>query len=304
MPCLRDESFDQPGATRPAAPWARAMGARAGTGVLWLALAGTALPFQALAQAPAATPAANPADGAAQLTAAVRNWAAARHRVAATSLTVQLPDTRVAIRPCANAWQFDQPFSQAGTVRARCDAPAWQLYVQLQGLQGSAAPIQAAAPAAAGQALAGQGQAPAAAWVPTAATPSAPAPTVRTLVTVTSLLPRGTRLQPEHLVLAEVPAYGLPPQMIERVSDALQAEIVRDLPAGTPLRPTDIRPALMVKRGQNVTMLASPVPGLRIAANLEALDDGRMGETVRLRNRESGRIVSATVTGPSSVQGM
>ncbi len=35
-----------------------------------------------------------------------------------------------------------------------------------------------------------------------------------------------------------------------------------------------------------------------------ALDDGRMGETIRLKSRDTGRIVSAVVTGQNTAQGL
>ncbi len=60
----------------------------------------------------------------------------------------------------------------------------------------------------------------------------------------------------------------------------------------------------LVKRGQIVLTTWTTVPGLVVSARMEALDDGRMGDTVRLRNRESGRVVSATVNGPNSAQGL
>jgi len=60
----------------------------------------------------------------------------------------------------------------------------------------------------------------------------------------------------------------------------------------------------LVKRGQTVLTTWATVPGLVVSARMEALDDGRMGDTVRLRNRDSGKIVSATVNGPLSAQGM
>lgn len=60
----------------------------------------------------------------------------------------------------------------------------------------------------------------------------------------------------------------------------------------------------LVKRGQIVLTTWTTVPGLVVSVRMEALDDGRMGDTVRLRNRESGRIVSATVNGQNSAQGL
>jgi flagella basal body P-ring formation protein FlgA len=80
------------------------------------------------------------------------------------------------------------------------------------------------------------------------------------------------------------------------------AELVRDKAAGQVLHEHDIQPALLVRKGQVISVVVETVPGLRISARLEALQDGRHGQTVRLRNVESGRIVSGVVTGPNAAR--
>ena len=60
---------------------------------------------------------------------------------------------------------------------------------------------------------------------------------------------------------------------------------------------------LLVRRGHTVLTTWTPVPGLMVSARLEALDDGRMGDTIRLRNRDSGRVLSALVSGQNQAQG-
>ena len=74
------------------------------------------------------------------------------------------------------------------------------------------------------------------------------------------------------------------------------------VPAGL-VQPTQAAPTL-VKRGQTVLATWAPVSGLMVSARLEALDDGRMGETIRLKNRDTGRIVSAVVNGQNTAQGL
>jgi flagella basal body P-ring formation protein FlgA len=77
---------------------------------------------------------------------------------------------------------------------------------------------------------------------------------------------------------------------------------VRDKQAGQVLYTNDIQPTLLVRKGQFIVVTMQGVPGLTITARLEALQDGRFGETVRLRNRESDRIVSAVVVGPNAAR--
>jgi flagella basal body P-ring formation protein FlgA len=44
--------------------------------------------------------------------------------------------------------------------------------------------------------------------------------------------------------------------------------------------------------------------GFQISARVEAMQDGRYGEQITLKNRESGRLLSGMVKGPNQVQGL
>jgi flagellar basal body P-ring formation protein FlgA len=238
---------------------------------------GTAVPSPITAPSPAPTwPTASSPELALQQL--VIQWLATRHGADATRLSLAPLDARVQVRPCQSGLALDQPFSNAQTVRVRCGQPAWQLYVR------------------ATTAL----DAPAPNTVP--ATDSSPA--TRTVVVASALLQRGTRLTEAHLKLVEMPAAGLPAQVIGQLSDALQAEVVRDLMPGTPVRSQDIRPALLVRRGQMVMISIGESGGFQVQARLEALQDGRMGEQIRLKNRESGKQISAVVTGLNTAQAL
>jgi flagella basal body P-ring formation protein FlgA len=124
------------------------------------------------------------------------------------------------------------------------------------------------------------------------------------VVVATGLLQRGTRIQPEQVELADREARLVNGVVIERVEDVLHAEVVRDIPAGTVLRGSDIRPAWLVRKGQLVQLTWSPSPGFQITARVESLENGRMGEPVRLKNRDSGRIISGVVTGLGTAAGL
>lgn len=68
-------------------------------------------------------------------------------------------------------------------------------------------------------------------------------------------------------------------------------------PAAAPLAP------LAVRRGHTVVTTWSPAPGLQVSARLESLDDGRVGDAIRVRNRDTGRILSAFVSGQGQALG-
>jgi flagella basal body P-ring formation protein FlgA len=58
----------------------------------------------------------------------------------------------------------------------------------------------------------------------------------------------------------------------------------------------------LVKRGQEVIVTAGEGQGFQISLRAEALQDGGLGEQIRLKNSESGRSLSAVVTGPSEAK--
>ena len=112
------------------------------------------------------------------------------------------------------------------------------------------------------------------------------------------------RLLPEHLGLAEVDAQGLAANTLQLLDEALNAEASRDLRAGEPLRSSDIRQAVLVKRGQVVLLQLQAQAGFLITARVEALQDGRMGEQIKLKNMESGRMLTGVVNGLNSARGL
>jgi flagellar basal body P-ring formation protein FlgA len=217
-----------------------------------------------------------------ELTAQVQQWAAQQYGVKVQQVRVAPPDERINIQPCPTRWQLDQPFANDTTVRARCSQPNRQVFlrVEVQGHNTSAQATRA-----------------------DTNTERQPAAT-RTVVVTNNVLARGTRLQPEHLSLQTVPAHGQHTMALEQLDEAIDGELTRNLPAGSVLRLQDLRPALMVRKGHWVNLHWEPTKGFQIAVKLEALQDGRMGETIRLINRESGKVINAMVTGPNTAQGL
>ena len=253
----------------------------------------SALPAAAQAQAKTATTAANvsvawpsAATPELALTKAVTQWLGAQQRIDPASIRLAPLDPRLQIKPCTAGLQLDHPFSSQETVRVRCESPTWQLFVRTLPPIG-ANPLQAAARPATATAAAEDKSA-----------------ALRKVVVASGLLQRGARLSADQVTLMDVPVQGLPPNVLDRVDDVLNAEVLRDIPAGTPLRSHDIRPAMMVKRGQLVMVSAGSERGFRVVARLEALQDGRMGEQIKLKNRESGRQISGVITGMNTADAL
>jgi flagella basal body P-ring formation protein FlgA len=97
---------------------------------------------------------------------------------------------------------------------------------------------------------------------------------------------------------------GLDSQVVTSIKDLENGEMVRDVPAGTPLRSHDVRRAVLVKQGQMILLSVGVPGGFAITARVEALQDGKMGEQVRLKNADSGRLLTGVVTGPNAARGL
>ena len=229
----------------------------------------------------------------------VKSWMAETHKVKSEEVTIAPLDPRVQIQACSKSLTVDHPFSSKDTVRVRCVDPVWQLYLQVSmplppPPPPPPPPVQATAPAG------NQGK---------PLNPSAPpvvvaAPVSKTVVVPKRLIQRGAVIEAD--MLEEVTQTGgqVDNSLLQSIKDALTAEAVRDLSAGQALRSSDIRRAILVKQGQLVTMTVGEKSGFLITVRVEALQDGRMGDQVRLKNTESGRQISGIVTGPSTVKGL
>jgi flagella basal body P-ring formation protein FlgA len=86
------------------------------------------------------------------------------------------------------------------------------------------------------------------------------------------------------------------------VSGLQNTELARNLRSGDALRISDVRQALLVRRGQSVDLTVVTSSGLELSLRAEAMADGRMGETVSLRNPESGRVLTGIVTGRNTAR--
>jgi flagella basal body P-ring formation protein FlgA len=75
----------------------------------------------------------------------------------------------------------------------------------------------------------------------------------------------------------------------------------RTLRAGDILRASQLAAPVLVKRGDQVLMLAKQ-DGIEVSTAGEALDAGAQGATVRVRNAGSGQVVRMRVTGAGTVE--
>lgn len=248
--------------------------------------------FSSLAQPESPPPAQD------KLLAEVGQWVQQSYRLGAEQFTFAPMDTRVQLQSCDRPLVIDAPFATRETVRVRClGTPYWQLYLRLTPKPGVTLGAMSAMPAK--PASAPVVIAPA---IPKAPAASAP-PTLRKVVVGKQLLRAGTVLTPEMLEEQEIAAPGVDLQAVVSIKDLEYGEMVRDMQAGVPLRSHDVRRATLVKQGQAVILTIGQSGGFAISARVEALQDGKMGEQIRLKNPESGRIITGVVTGTGTARG-
>jgi flagellar basal body P-ring formation protein FlgA len=183
-------------------------------------------------------------------------------------------DPRITVQSCQQNMQFDQPFPNQPAIRVRCAQPVWQLFVNLNTGQATAPPNRA----------------------------NPIAPVLYKVLVSKELLKRGTVITPAMFSYAEMPVAGMENQIISDTKFIKNMELVRDLTPNTPLRSYDVKTAVLVKRGQEVQVTAGEGQGFSITMRAEALQDGGLGEQIRLKNVESGRSLYGVITGPNAAK--
>ncbi len=218
-----------------------------------------------------------------------RNWVMNQKPTPPEPVQFAALDSRIQVADCSQALQFDYPFSGSReTVRVRCAQPAaWQMFLRL-----TSRPAVATAAATPNPVVA------------TAAGPTTIQPAQKTVVVARQLIKRGTELTPDLLEEAQRPVLGLDPLAINSLKDAERAEVIRDIPAGTVLRSYDIKRTLLVRKGHSALLSVGQGSGFQITVRVEAQQDGFLGEQIRLKNTESGRLISGVVTGPNALKGL
>jgi flagella basal body P-ring formation protein FlgA len=117
-------------------------------------------------------------------------------------------------------------------------------------------------------------------------------------------LTRGTRLTADMLKVVPADSKVAGNNTLDAIEQAVGAELVRDIAAGKPLRRHDVRAAVLVKRGAMVKLSVGNGNGFQISVRLLAEESARMGEQIRLKNPESGRIITGKVIGLNEAVGL
>ena len=124
---------------------------------------------------------------------------------------------------------------------------------------------------------------------------------LQTVVVSSRPLARGQRLGKADLALEKRDIGALRGKAIQNPSQVLGYLMSRGVPAGRVLDSALLEAPVLVERGRRVRM-AIQTKGIDITMAGTALEDGALGETVRVRNPASRRVVEGVVVGPAQVR--
>ncbi len=111
---------------------------------------------------------------------------------------------------------------------------------------------------------------------------------------------RGEIISEDDVVWTELRVDRLPPTAITSTAELVGRTPRRTLRPGTPIRAGDVRVPTMVKKGTVITM-SYRTAAMVLTTPGRALDDGALGDTIRVLNSQTKIVVDATVSGNGHV---
>lgn len=121
------------------------------------------------------------------------------------------------------------------------------------------------------------------------------------VVMVNGVVARGEVLDEDQLILKPYNVSNTHGELLTQLDQAQGLTSKRTLRPGKPLTLSQLEMPLWVKRDQTV-MLQSQMGGITAQTSAVAMKNGRKGDTIKVRNESSQRIVSALVTGQGIVK--
>ncbi|MGE5554156.1 MAG: flagellar basal body P-ring formation chaperone FlgA [Betaproteobacteria bacterium] len=113
-------------------------------------------------------------------------------------------------------------------------------------------------------------------------------------------LARGSVIRPGQVDVVEVELARLPDGALRTLEEAEGKQVARSVPTGTPLSRTDVMVPVVIRRGDRVTLCAE-TGGLILTAQGLALEEGGIGEVIKVQNAQSNRTVEGVVRGAGQV---
>lgn len=123
----------------------------------------------------------------------------------------------------------------------------------------------------------------------------------RPVVTATTQLRPGDVVGPGDIELRELPPGTYVRRPVRQLEEAVGQVVTRLTGAGEALEATAIRPPALVRRRERVRIVVR-TGGVEVTALGEPMEDGALGETIRVVCLASRRTLEARVVGPGVVE--
>ena len=193
------------------------------------------------------------------------------------------PDHRVKILACTEKLLFDFPFNGKETIRAKCPNPTWQFFLRVKTdnpeIKNLLSPIR--------QTQKKKNRDTAS----------------KEVLFARKNLAAGSIIRENDTETKRVKKNILPVDVYSTFEGLENYEVVKTIKAGSVIRSLNLRPARLVKRGTKV-QLKILAQGMLVTATVEALEDGHIGQQIKLLNNASGKTVIGVVTGLNEVSGL
>jgi flagella basal body P-ring formation protein FlgA len=122
-----------------------------------------------------------------------------------------------------------------------------------------------------------------------------------TIVTAARPLSRGTVLQARDLTLVEKDLAQLRSGYFTNREELIGKQVTRPVLIGAAFTTQTVKNAQQIKRGDRIGLIAT-TGGLQVRMSGEALENGAMGEKIRVRNLSSKRVVEGIILSRATVQ--
>jgi len=250
---------------------------------------------------------------------AARDWISHRTGIDLDDIQMNTMDERLKVTLCETSTQFDQPFANRHVIRARCEQPRWQYFLQASwsqnldnkkpngpmiGMNANSSSTNNTSNVTVSNKSVSAVSVNYSNSSFSASHPNAFGEVVRTVLVLNQPLKKGTILNSSLFKKSSLNVPQSDSQILTQTQEIENFELLHDMGSEQIIHSFDVKPSVMVKRGQEVTLVYGQGRGFTITVKTEALQDGTMGEQVRLKNVESGRIISGVVTGFSEAKGL
>lgn len=118
------------------------------------------------------------------------------------------------------------------------------------------------------------------------------------VVVISSAVSPGTLLTRNNVKIVNMDKKRIRTSTFADINEVLGAKIKRRLMPGRPVSPSNL---CYVCKGDNVTIIAAAA-GMQVKTSGVALEDGNMGETIRVKNTRSSKKVHARVASTNRVE--